>query len=332
MEFRLPKVTLGDADVTIVGWLKAEGETVAEGEDLLEIETDKATMAVQSPETTVVSKILKGKGEVVSPGALLALLGTSPRADAAASASPPRAVADDSDGRAQVAHGAIAGLPARPHPARSAVRSESVPEPLSPARRRIARLMTEAEAIPRFAVTREVELGPAATWTAGQNGPSASDLIVRAAARAAREHPTTNAWMTPAGLTRFTEVHVAYAVDTPRGVVAPVVRSAATRDLAAIAEERRELVRCAREGALREEQLAGATITVSNGGPLGADSVTPLLTPPQVAAIGVGRVRGSGAGAVMTVTFVGDHRVLDGADGARFLVAFESAIQRPADR
>ena len=116
-------------------------------------------------------------------------------------------------------------------------------------------------------------------------------------------------------------------MDTPSGVVAPVIPRANDLSLDALASLRKELVGRARENRLAISELQGATITVSNiGGGFGVDQMTPLLTPPQVVAIGVGRSQSRDEMSTFAATFVGDHRALDGGDGARFLSKFEEAF------
>jgi pyruvate dehydrogenase E2 component (dihydrolipoamide acetyltransferase) len=105
-------------------------------------------------------------------------------------------------------------------------------------------------------------------------------------------------------------------------VVAPVIRDADVLDLAGVIRARAELVERARSGSLRVEDLADATMTLTNVGPVGGDQLFPVLTPPQVTVIGVGREDDDGA----IFTFTGDHRVLDGADGARFLTRLAEVL------
>jgi pyruvate dehydrogenase E2 component (dihydrolipoamide acetyltransferase) len=189
-----------------------------------------------------------------------------------------------------------------------------------------------AAAIPQFVVRRDVPVDAAlaALERARAAGGKAtlSDVIVSAAARAALERPRCNAWFVDDATLEFEQANAAFAVDAPDGVVAPVIRAAESLGLAELARRRADLVRRAREDRLAVEDLLGATFTISNVGPLAADDVVPLLTPPQAVALGVGRVRRAGDESVVTATFVGDHRALDGADGARYLGSFADAVAR----
>jgi pyruvate dehydrogenase E2 component (dihydrolipoamide acetyltransferase) len=203
--------------------------------------------------------------------------------------------------------------------------------PMSRRRLGIARRMTLASAIPSFSVTRDVALTAAMAAVesarAGGRGVTVTDVLLKACAAAARAHPQANAWLSDDTLIEFERVGIALAVATPDGVVAPVIREADTLSLHELAELRGKLVGRARAGSLGLAELAGATISLSNVGGLGAHQLTPVLTVPQVAVLGVGSARASSAGPALSLTFVGDHRALDGAAGAAFLATFAEALE-----
>jgi len=133
-------------------------------------------------------------------------------------------------------------------------------------------------------------------------------------------------------------VHIAVAVDTPRGLVAPVVRDAATRSVNAIAGETRRLVEAAREGRLSAHDLEGATFTISNLGMYQVDRFCAIITPPQAAILAVGRIADrvvavEGEPAVrpiISMTISCDHRVADGARAAMFLSDLAEALRKPS--
>jgi pyruvate dehydrogenase E2 component (dihydrolipoamide acetyltransferase) len=201
---------------------------------------------------------------------------------------------------------------------------------LSRRRIAIARRMEVATAIPCFSVTRDIPWGPAresvAAARAAGSGVTLTDALLLATAAAAHAHPTTNAWCDGDEVLQYEHVNIGLAVDVEGGVTAPVLSAVETLSLTDIAQRRADLVDRARSGALDARELMGATITLSNAAGLGAHSITPVLTSPQVAAVGVGSARSLPDGDVVTVTFVGDHRVIDGADGARYLASFAEAL------
>jgi pyruvate dehydrogenase E2 component (dihydrolipoamide acetyltransferase) len=190
--------------------------------------------------------------------------------------------------------------------------------------------MSAATAIPAFSVQRDVAAGAGlravAEARAAGHRVTFTDVLLRAVGAAAAAEPSANAWLVDGEVLAFEQVGVALAVDTPDGVMGPVVRGVESAGLPEIAAARADLVARARSGALQARELTGATITLSNVAGLGAHGITPVLTAPQVCALGVGSARPAGAGSLVSVTFVGDHRALDGADGARFLAAFAAAL------
>lgn len=360
----MPQLTLGDEEVTIVAWHKQPGDEVREGEPLLEIETDKASMDVESPVSGVVASHLCEPGAVVGVNSVIALVaepGAAVDAEtvAAAPAAPdvPREIADPrplptalatpspAAQNALVKYGELRGVPwqrrqtepqgtAGLAPVDRAPTAISREEPLSRRRRAIARRLSEAARIPQFETTRNLRLDRIVERVeqarAAGIAATVTDALVLALANAARTVPRANAWLVENTLRIFDSVDVAVAVDTPTGVVAPVIRNAERRAIADVARLRADLSRRARDDALAPSDLDGATITLSNIGALGADAVTPLVTPPQVAVLGVGRGRRVEGAIVATFTFVGDHRALDGADGARFLAALADQLESDA--
>jgi len=130
-------------------------------------------------------------------------------------------------------------------------------------------------------------------------------------------------------------VHIGFACDTPRGLLAPVVRNAHVLAVDELAARMKELTARAVDGTIAPDDLSGATFTVSNLGALGIESFTPLLNPPQVAILGVGAIQVKPvrrAGKVEFIDAIGlsltcDHQIIDGAPGARFLQALKSKIE-----
>jgi pyruvate dehydrogenase E2 component (dihydrolipoamide acetyltransferase) len=253
----------------------------------------------------------------------------------------------------RVTHGELAGLPAtqdgehRDHPREapgvgmepiSALDDRDAAGPhaterLSGSRRAIGRRMSRAAAIPTFTVMREVSssAASAAVRAARTDGTAASitDVLLRACAVAAVAHPNVNAWLDDDELVLFERVNVALAVDRSNGVIAPVLTDVQSLPLAKIAEARADLVTRARGGAIHSRELDGATITLSNVGGMGAHVLIPVITTPQVAILGVGAARSTTAGPQLMIAFVGDHRALDGADGARYLATLADALEAP---
>jgi len=178
----------------------------------------------------------------------------------------------------------------------------------------------DAEAL----VTLRMQLKAAA---ADGPAPGYGDIIVHTCARVLREQAALNACWYRDGIHTFDAVHVAIAVDTPAGLLAPVIRDADRLTLTQIANRARLLVERARGGALGADDLGGGTFTVSNLGASGIDAFTPILNLPQAAILGIGRIVAEPvvrhgtvvAGRSLTLSLTFDHRVVDGAPAARWL-------------
>lgn len=179
-------------------------------------------------------------------------------------------------------------------------------------------------------------VGDSSAGVASAPLPTYTDLLVRLTADTLADFPLLNASWTDDGIFVPEDCHIGIAVDTPKGLVVPVLRQPRRLDLAAIASQTKQLAARAREGRLTADEVAGGTFTITNLGMLGVDAFTPLLNLPQAAILGVGRivrepvVRGESLaiGHVITLSLTFDHRVLDGAEGARFLQALSQKLEQ----
>jgi pyruvate dehydrogenase E2 component (dihydrolipoamide acetyltransferase) len=166
---------------------------------------------------------------------------------------------------------------------------------------------------------------------------SVTDLIVAAAARAHVAVPEMNSIWMPDAVRRFDHVDIAVAVATDSGLVTPVVRGVQTLTVSALAATRAELVTRARDGKLRQDELEGGTLTVTNLGVFGTEDFTAVINPPQAAILAVGAARPEavvtdgelGVATVLRVTLSVDHRPVDGATAARWMAAFLGLVQAP---
>jgi pyruvate dehydrogenase E2 component (dihydrolipoamide acetyltransferase) len=216
---------------------------------------------------------------------------------------------------------------------------------LTPTRARIAARMRESLAnsaqltlharVDARALRRYRAALKAAPPELGLNGVTINDLVLFATARTLTAFPDVNAHLHGESLTRFASVHLGFAVDTPRGLLVPVIRDAQALTLRGLAEQAKTLAEAAQSGKLSPDAMQGGTFTVSNLGGLGIEWFTPILNPPQVAILGVGGITPHPVegedGAVTFVPHIAlsltiDHQVVDGAPGARFLSALGRAL------
>jgi pyruvate/2-oxoglutarate dehydrogenase complex dihydrolipoamide acyltransferase (E2) component len=211
-------------------------------------------------------------------------------------------------------------------------------EPLGPVRRIIAHRLGETW---RHGVLVTLHRGLEAqglVQAAERTGFSPFDLLLRAVVRTLQEDPRFNATFDGTAHRMYGVVNLGVAVDTPRGVVAPVIRNAQALSLEHLARARRELAERVRAWQHRLEDLLGATFTVSQLGPLQVDAFTPIPNPPQVAILGVGRLQSLSVAWwpertpkvrwILPASLTFDHRVVDGADAARFLNLLQEFLNR----
>ncbi len=173
--------------------------------------------------------------------------------------------------------------------------------------------------------------------SAGLPVPGYTDLIVKASALALRAHPNVNAMVHDDEIELLDEINVGMAVSVPDGLMVPVVAGADELPLDALAAESSRLAAAARDGKLTLPELEGGTFSVSALGMFGIDAFTPVVNPPNVAILGVGRIRDDTAwdGDVpsrvqrMTLSLTIDHRAVDGAPGAEFLQTLKGLLENP---
>jgi pyruvate dehydrogenase E2 component (dihydrolipoamide acetyltransferase) len=216
--------------------------------------------------------------------------------------------------------------------------------PLSPMRTIIARRMPLSKApVPHFYVSSEVAMDRA--WALreelnaleGQPKVSINDFVIRACALALREHPGVNASFQGDSIRVYHRAHIGIAVALEDGLITPVLRDAETKSIARIAGEARDLAERARARKLRVPEMSGATFSISNLGMFDVTEFSAIINPPEGAILAVGTVRtipvvtadGLGVGRRMMLTLSSDHRVMDGAMGARFLQDVKRLLEEP---
>jgi pyruvate dehydrogenase E2 component (dihydrolipoamide acetyltransferase) len=218
--------------------------------------------------------------------------------------------------------------------------------PLDGMRKTIARRLTDSfRDVPHFPLTIDLEIdallaarGKINHLLAGQGVKvSVNDIIIKAVAVALKRVPEANASYTPEGIALHKHADIAVAVAIDGGLITPIVRAAETKGLAQISAEVKDLAARAKSKKLKPEEFQGGTFSVSNLGMFGIKAFASIINEPQgaIMSVGAGEQRpvvknGELAVAtVMTVTLTCDHRVVDGAIGAKFLAAFKPLIEEP---
>jgi pyruvate dehydrogenase E2 component (dihydrolipoamide acetyltransferase) len=367
LEIVMPRLSDSMEEGTIVQWLVQAGDHVDEGQPLVEVETDKASVVYEAQAAGSVLELLASEGESVRVGALIALLGEPgasvdvrmrPAWPARPKASPlARRIAAERGvdlsaivgsgpaGRVTRADVYAAATPTSAPATVNGAKGGATVRQLTSSQRTIARRMAESRAtIPDIELRAEVQAHElvALRERVGEITdpvPSLNDFIVRASALALRAIPRVNAAYRDSAVETFERVNVGVAVAAQETLLVPTIFDADAKPVAEIARVARTLAARARDGSITPAELSGATFTVSNLGMFGIDSFSAVINPPQSAILAVGAMRRrpvvdepSGeivARPTLKLTLACDHRVLYGADGARFLTYVRELLERP---
>jgi len=206
-----------------------------------------------------------------------------------------------------------------------------------------ARMLQSLQSMAQVTLTTEADVtdamrlrqGLARQWKDGVLSPL--HLVIKATARALKDHPRMNAIQKAQEIELVPEIHIGVAVSLPEGLIVPTIRQADAKSLAQIAREAQDLANRAREGKATYDEVTGGTFTITNLGPYEIDAFTPIINPPQVGILGVGRAvekpvvhEGEIAKrAMMFLSLTFDHRVIDGAPAAEFLRAVKGYLEDP---
>ncbi len=417
-EVLLPKQGNSVESCIITSWKVAPGDVVKTGDPIVEVETDKTTMEVESTADGVLLKQLAAEGDEVPVMSPIAIIGEPGEAVADEAPSDADAAAGDDESPAPTAPQADRGAIARttgsgtatPRArrrggARISPRARKLAETLGvdssglsgsgPGGRIMARDVQEAAdsahapaGVAPSGAARSADAssgggaGPAQVATEERVGGvrkliasrmheslastaqltmdasadargllayraklkaarsealqkvSINDLVLFATSRAVAAFPQVNATYANGTITRYSGVDLGFAVDTPKGLMVPVIRGADSLSLVEIAEAAHALAERCVAGTIDADSLSGGTFTVTNLGAFGIERFTPVLNAPQVAILGVCSIThraapdGSGTIPMIGLSLTVDHQVVDGAPGARFL---RSVVDRLAD-
>ena len=254
-----------------------------------------------------------------------------------------RVVRKDLERAAPAAAPAPTPAPRPPQVVRSGAPYEDVP--LTQIRKTIAkRLATSLGPVPHFFLTADVDMERAAearealNRDLGDEGKvSFNDIILKATALALTRHRACNAWFQDDHIRYWNEVHLGMAVAIDDGLITPVIRNADAKSLTQISSDARELAGRARDRRLRPEEYTGSTFSVSNLGRFDISQFTAVINPPEAGILAVGTIAAQPTavnGQVVVrrrlrVTMSCDHRVIDGATGAAFLVTLRQMLENP---
>ncbi len=362
-EVRLPQWSMGMDEGQVVMWHKQVGDVVAIDEPLVEIEAEKTTDDVLAPVAGTILEILVAEGETVPALTVLALIGEPDEATTSPTSDRPRVqitpVARRTAKELGVDLAAVTGtgpggriteydvLGHATDTPSSAV-GERTPGPaatvpLTGMRGAIASRMHDSiQSMAQLTLTRQIDatelIALQQSLKAEGTGVSVTDLVLKAVAVALTSHPALNATLENDVITLHPEVHLGVAVALDDGLIVPVVRDTAAKRLSDLSAEVRDLAEKVRTNSAKPTEVSGSTFTVTNLGAYGIDGFTPIINPPEVAILGVGRavevpVRDGNEMAwrqMITFSLTIDHRAVDGAPGALFLQTLAEIIADPA--
>jgi len=362
-QFMLPDLGEGLEEAEIVTWYVNEGDHVITDQPLVSVETDKAVVEIPSPSSGRIARLFGAKGDLVKVGAPLVefaegteedtgtIVGELGSGEHPPAAEPPSARPAGQEPQIFPAVRALArkldvaldlieptgpgGTITRADVERAAKSmSPTAPaEPLRGLRRAMAQRMTtsHAEIVPAT-VTDDADIHD---WRQGED---VTIRLARAIAAACKAEPALNAWYSSGTRERrlMDRIDLGIAVDTEGGLIVPVLRNVAARDVSDLRAGLDRLRTDAIARAIPPEELRGATITLSNFGMIGGRFANLIIVPPQVAIVGAGKISArvvahQGAPSVrrqlpLSLTF--DHRVVTGGEAARFLVTLKSDLER----
>lgn len=325
----MPKLGLTMDEGRLIAWHKNEGDRVAEGDVLFEVETDKAALEVPATTTGYLRSILAQPDEMIPVAQVVALITTTadepfeaparaeparipqaaepPRPDGspAAPSSSDRVVASPAARKRAQELGvelatvtasktgriSIEDVEAAAAKAPAAAADGETRIPLSRMRKAIATAMSRsASEAPQFAIERDVDMSRANAARKAA-GASYTDVVVSAAAKALAAHPRLRSRFDGDAIVERSGAHIGLAVAVTDGLLVPVIRDADQKDLASLVKEREHLEEGARGGRLGADALGGGVLSVSNLGTLGVDRFTAIVNPPEAAILAMGRVR-----------------------------------------
>jgi pyruvate dehydrogenase E2 component (dihydrolipoamide acetyltransferase) len=347
----MPQLGISEESAVLTQWHVKEGEPVQTGQKLFTMETSKSSFDVEAEVAGTVLRLLAAEGDEIAVKAPVCIIGNpgeqlpadseeraaggiSPRAKNLAvklGADPAQAVPTGPGGRVierdiRAAAGEAVGSHPPPQEEPPPRETGYTDRPLANIRKIIASKMTQSLQT-TAQLTHTASFDASAVLAAKRPGVTLTAVILHTVARVLNGFPELNAHLLGDTLRVFSEVHLAVAVDTERGLMVPVIRGASLKTPRELSEELEVLAGQCRSGGIPPDLLSGGSFTVSNLGRFGIESFTPVLNAPQTGILGVcaigQRVREQG-GAIsvypaMPLSLTYDHRALDGAPASRFL-------------
>jgi pyruvate dehydrogenase E2 component (dihydrolipoamide acetyltransferase) len=358
-EFRMPSLGADMEAGKLTRWRVKPGDRVKRGDIVAEVETEKSDIDVEVFASGIVHELLVQPDQKVPVGTVLATIleegETAPSVSAKPAAAPGRRrvsplakklAAERGIDLAAVQGSGPGGAVTREDIERTATPPARAADDGSGMRHAIALAMARSNReIPHYYLETQVDMRRALDWLTAENLRRTVQerllpvvLLIRAVVCALKDVPELNGYWLNDRLEMKPSVNIGFAIALRHGgLITPAILHAEQKDPGQLMASLSDLIVRAREGHLRSTEVSEGTITITNLGDLGVQSVFGVIYPPQVALIGFGKIQERpwavdgmlGVRPVLTATLAGDHRATDGRRGAQFLSAFDRYLQQP---
>ncbi len=362
-EFRMPSLGADMEAGKLIAWKIKPGDRVKRGDIVAEVETEKADIDVEIFATGTVHELLVEPGQKVPVGTVLArILEEGEAVSLPASAPTPERVrisplakklaAELGVNVGQIQGTGVGNAITREDIERAAAATPAETPAEAPTdvragmRRAIAAAMSRSNReIPHYYLETQIDMHRALEWLQAENLRRTvkqrilpAVMLIRAVTRALKDTPDLNGYWIDNRLERKASVNIGFAISLRQGgLITPAIMNADKMNLDQLMAAASDLIVRAREGRLRSSEISEETITITNLGDLGVQTVYGVIYPPQVALVGFGRIQERpwvvdgmlGVRPVLTATLAGDHRATDGRCGAQFLQALDRYLQDP---
>ncbi len=369
IEVKVPQLPESVADATLLDWHKSVGEYVSQGENLVDLETDKVVLELPAPVGGILKEIIIPEGETVEGDVLVAIMEEAEApAEAAPVAQEAKAETKSAPEQTNIASPAAAKIIAETGvsnvagtgragritkqdvlatlsgtPARTEERV-----PMTRMRATIANRLVEAQQTAAMLTTfNEVNMKPIMDLRKKYKDAFADkhdtklgfmSFFVKAATEALKEFPAVNSSVDGKDIIYHNYFDVGIAVSSPRGLVVPVLRDTDQMSFADVESGIRTFGGKARDGSLTIEEMTGGTFSITNGGIFGSMMSTPIINPPQSAILGMHNIVERAVvengeiviRPMMYLALTYDHRIVDGKESVSFLVHLKNALEDPA--
>ena len=374
----LPQWGMGMNDATIIKWLTKEGDLVKKGDQLVEVESSKVNAEIESPESGKIGKILYEEGQVAKVGEILAIIigenETLPKEDNSEASTSKE---DNSEIKLPSTSKKIKETVQITPKARKLAKelnidislvkgtgpngrildddiksfnsdnskSSEIAENISGIRKVIATRMTQSNEIPSVTLVSKVVLDKfneyqkilISEWRKDKIRPTSQDLLIKCLSNAIKKYPVFNSHYLNNEIKTFDDINIGYAFAAKQGLVVPVIKNTEKKSIIEIAKSIREYSKIEKTG-FKPEHFSDGTFSITNLSSTVVDYFDPLINPPQVGIIGIGRTLNEPSidqgelkdRKVAHISLTFDHRVVDGFPAAKFLEEIIKNINEPS--